>query len=198
MKEKKRITDTSKNPQKQWLSGLNPKAIEFQEAQGQEELMESTQLPRKESRYAPETACDIYKQLGIEVLNQEGDPADALFVDVKLPEGWHIQPTEHSMWSELKDDKGGVRATIFYKAAFYDRDAFITFQTRYIATQEYTDMKGGKSPYPKFYCIKDQLTDTILYKTKTTKDYEDEKLRRASISWMKDKFPDHNSITAYW
>ncbi len=35
------------------------------------------------------------------------------------------------MWNELVDDKGRVRASFFYKGAFYDRDAFINFNTRY-------------------------------------------------------------------
>ena len=50
-------------------------------------------------------------------------PNDALFQYVTLPEGWHKQPTEHSMWSHLLDDKDRKRASIFYKAAFYDRSA---------------------------------------------------------------------------
>ena len=42
-----------------------------------------------------------------------------------MPNGWKKQATDHSMWSELIDDKGKVRATIFYKAAFYDQRAFL-------------------------------------------------------------------------
>jgi hypothetical protein len=50
---------------------------------------------------------------------------------VKLPEGWHIKATDHSMWSNLVDDKGRNRASIFYKAAFYDREAFLSFNRRF-------------------------------------------------------------------
>ena len=53
---------------------------------------------------------------------------DDLFTDVKLPQGWRIQPTNHSMWSDLLDEAGVKRAAIFYKAAFYDRSAFIRFE----------------------------------------------------------------------
>ena len=42
---------------------------------------------------------------------------------VKLPAGWKKQATDHSMWSKLLDESGAVVASIFYKAAFYDRIA---------------------------------------------------------------------------
>jgi hypothetical protein len=47
---------------------------------------------------------------------------------VSLPPGWKVVPTDHSMWSDLVDAKGEKRASIFYKAAFYDRDAFIRIE----------------------------------------------------------------------
>ena len=52
-------------------------------------------------------------------------PDDPLFVDAQLPDGWRVEATDHSMWSNLLDDQGMVRGSIFYKAAFYDRDAFM-------------------------------------------------------------------------
>src|SRR6185436_8068032 len=39
--------------------------------------------------------------------------------------------TDHSMYTDLVDDKGRVRASIFYKAAFYDRKADISFKRRF-------------------------------------------------------------------
>ena len=94
-------------------------AIMEQEAQGQRELVNSTQLPAKVNsgdRKALEKAGVVFG---------EKSPDDDLFVEATLPEGWQKRRTDHSMWSELVDEKGVVRATIFYKAAFYDRDAFI-------------------------------------------------------------------------
>ena len=55
-----------------------------------------------------------------------GEDVDDLFVNVTLPPSWQVNPTDHSMWSELVDSDGVVRAQIFYKAAFYDRSAFIS------------------------------------------------------------------------
>jgi len=36
------------------------------------------------------------------------------------------------MWSYLHDEHGRERCAIFYKAAFYDRDAFLTISPRYV------------------------------------------------------------------
>lgn len=102
--------------------GENGKGIEAQEAQGQRELVSSAQLPSKMG--IRDDAKDFYEKVGIKVIGlTEGDE---MFYDVELPEGWEKRSTDHSMWSELIDDKGRKRAGIFYKAAFYDRDAFIS------------------------------------------------------------------------
>ena len=34
------------------------------------------------------------------------------------------------MWSDLLDDKGVKRGSIFYKAAFYDRSAFLRLKEK--------------------------------------------------------------------
>lgn len=101
-----------------WLRGGNPNAIEAQEARGQQELVESAQLPVnvRGDKSALEKAGVVF-----------GEPckSDPLFCFAQLPAGWSKRPTDHAMWSELVDGNGNVRATIFYKAAFYDRDAFM-------------------------------------------------------------------------
>lgn len=53
------------------------------------------------------------------------EKADELFNRYKFPPGWTKIPTEHSMYTRLVDDKGVVRAEIFYKAVPYDRRADI-------------------------------------------------------------------------
>lgn len=107
---------TTHDAHAEWLGGGNPKAIEDQERRGQAELAKSCQLPTN-------GLAEIATKLGIKVLRQS--VGDAIFSDVELPEGWKIRVTDHSMWSELVDTDGVVRARIFYKAAFYDRSAFI-------------------------------------------------------------------------
>jgi hypothetical protein len=114
------IENTTKNPRPEWLGGGDPESIERQEAQGQRQLVVSSQLPAR--GLFPEDAA----RCGIHVL--QPSPGDPLFLDVVLPTGWTLKPTDHAMWSELVDDTGVKRASIFYKAAFYDRDAFIQFE----------------------------------------------------------------------
>lgn len=98
------------------MSEGNPSdAILRQESRGQENFVKSETLPRK---YYDQSLLEGW---GIVF----GEAADDLFVYVTLPDGWIKRPTDHSMWSELVDGEGKVRATIFYKAAFYDRDAFM-------------------------------------------------------------------------
>jgi hypothetical protein len=102
---------------------IAPGGIERQEAQGQADFVANNTLPIK---------CNYCKRSELEGMGIVfGEPVDSLFIAVQLPPGWKKQRTDHSMWSELLDDKGRKRASIFYKAAFYDRDAFIDTIRRY-------------------------------------------------------------------
>ena len=123
-----RITNTVKKDQHfSWLFGGNPKAIIQQEKKGQEELITSQQLPLKCSDRIT-NAMVQYGKMKILVLGF--GQKDELFGSFQLPEGWEKKPTDHDMWSDLIDNKGRKRASIFYKASFYDRDAFVTFNRR--------------------------------------------------------------------
>lgn len=118
------IQNTSKEGvHPEWLFGGNPDAIERQERKGQEQLAASSQLPAQGS--FGEDAREELETHGIKILARE---ASGLFYDVELPDGWKIEPTDHSMWSNLVDAKGEKIARIFYKAAFYDRHASISFR----------------------------------------------------------------------
>lgn len=119
------IKDTTKEPHPEWLFGRNPGAIEAQEEDGQRELANAQELPRRLGMGGDATT--LYERIGIKVM--EG--IDPLFIKAQLPNGWKIVPTEHSMWSKLVDNLGRERASIFYKAAFYDRSVYISFRTRF-------------------------------------------------------------------
>lgn len=93
-------------------------AIEAQESRGQKALLASAQLP---TRGLDPAKCE---ELGIII----GEKVDDLFTTVQLPEGIVKEGSDHAMWSYLKDKDGNEIASMFYKAAFYDRDAFITFK----------------------------------------------------------------------
>jgi hypothetical protein len=84
-----------------------------QESAGQANLVNSTHLP-KNGDWNALSAMGIVR----------GADVDDLFCEATLPHGWKKIATDHSMWSSLVDETGAEKASIFYKAAFYDRDAF--------------------------------------------------------------------------
>lgn len=113
----------------EWLMGGNPGAIERQEEQGQVQLCSSSQLPVEIQQNSfsgiVTDPIKVYALKGIKaVLPVGGDP---LFLDVVLPAGWKIKIEFSPYWAKLIDAEGREVASIFYKAAFYDRSAFIRF-----------------------------------------------------------------------
>lgn len=112
-----------------------PDSILAQEAQGQRELVDSLSLPTEiqagrntdgtwqTKEQARQEFFDLGFTLGPPL------PSDPLFCLATLPPGWKKAPTDHSMWSRIVDDKGRERVSIFYKAAFYDRSAFMRLNT---------------------------------------------------------------------
>lgn len=119
-----KIENTAANCRRpEWLFGSNPGAIEAQEAEGQRQLVTSRQLPT-EIYCCSGDGKAMLEALGVK-FGQPGKD-DPQFCDVELPLGWEIRATGHSMWSDLFDEKGERVASIFYKAAFYDRQAFMT------------------------------------------------------------------------
>lgn len=98
------------------IVAMTPGGIEAQEAAGQAAMAKSKdRLP-----------CDgdwiALQEMGV----VRGEKVDEIFYRAVLPEGWKIVPTDHSMWSDLVDASGTKKASIFYKAAFYDRRASIS------------------------------------------------------------------------
>lgn len=91
--------------------------IERQERDGQRQLVNSDRLPSQMGDQA------AYEALGFTF--GEPDERDPMFRPATLPEGWKRQGSEHAMWSYLVDELGRKRVAIFYKAAYYDRSAFM-------------------------------------------------------------------------
>jgi hypothetical protein len=123
--------------------------IESQESEGQKDLCTSASLPIQK----PES-WETLQDWGI----VKGDKLGDLFFNATLPAGWSLKPSDHSMWSYLHDDRGLKRASVFYKAAFYDRDAFITIDSRFHVSRDY-DFEEGL----KFY-VKDAAMDRVVFK----------------------------------
>lgn len=194
-----KTTNTEKEPKTEWLFGGNPHAIEEQESQGQQELVASQQLPRVCNSPRGINAAEQYHKMGIKVFTSS--KGDDLFMGVKLPDGWKKEATDHSMWNNLVDDKGRIRATFFYKAAFYDRDAFVNFETRYGTKTDFSD------PLTYSHQVIDKATSEILFHSGTyprdsmgKPDYfkQQEKFQKQCNDFLNHKFSDWQNINAYW
>lgn len=134
-----------------------------------------------------------------------------------------MNPTEHSMWSKLIDSDGLERASVFYKAAFYDRNAHITVNQRFSIAVDYPDNWKAGGPYfgkvldggsevwrSKALCDDDRLRAAENDKAAMAALRDDlgwdvvDKLRGsdmardAAAEWLKARRPDHEKTEAYW
>lgn len=162
--------------------------VEAQEAQGQRKLVADQTLPRQMGNR------EIYEKWGIEF----GQAADDIFVFAILPEGWEKKPTEHSMWSDLVDEKGRKRAGIFYKAAFYDRSAKMT-PCRYYSVE--VEPEGGHTDDYASDREKTQVGqvfsadgEVVCVRTAAT----DSQAREKCGKWLDSHKPDWEDARAYW
>ncbi len=171
-----------------------PGAIKASEAAGQVAMVSSEILPVD---MTPDQAA-ITAGVGIVF----GDMADDIFINATLPEGWRKQATDHSMHSDILDDKGRTRAGIFYKAAFYDRHAHMHFNRFYSIGGDFE--KGeiqvinangaiikdfGCAPYPG--PDEDDAARRVAWDKK-------DKLNQEARVWLADAYPEHDDPFAYW
>ena len=105
------------------VAALANGGIEQQEKAGQEALVSSDGLPRRM------LGCDQNALIAMGIIFHGS--VDDLFVRVTLPEGWIRKADDHSMWSGIYDEKGRRRINVFYKAAFYDRNAHLELNRRF-------------------------------------------------------------------
>lgn len=143
--------------------------------------------------------------MGIKIVKQYDD----LFYSVELPEGWKVEATDHHMWNNLFDDKGRRRANFFYKAAFYDRDAFINFEHRYsFKICPFDDYQSDASyeerkfkPWKVFFTDNGEKIKEIEEIIPTTdKEYYkvDDTLAKIGKAYLNENYPDWEDINAYW
>jgi hypothetical protein len=103
------------------ILGGSASAIERMEADGQRQVLESCDLPTEGSD-DPE-----FLRLGFTFGEPHKD--DPLFRPATLPKGWKRAGTDHSMHTKIVDELGRERVGVFYKAAFYDRQADMCLTT---------------------------------------------------------------------
>lgn len=98
------------------FAALIPGGVEMQEKHGQLEQAKLQTLPR-DAKEGPHRQA--WEKLGFVF----GSDVDELFVEATFPTGWKKVPTDHDMYTDIVDERGRERGSIFYKAAFYDRRA---------------------------------------------------------------------------
>lgn len=181
---------------------VGSKAIENQERRGQQALTQSALLPIKITRGTREQ----FEAMGIVF---DSDAADDFFVPVQLPDGWTITATPHPMWSNLRDERGRSRASIFYKAAFYDRSAEMSIQTRFTASYQPV---GGWASYVRdetpFEGIVKDGGDEIIWRSEPfgpelkANQFGDPSASRlaaaAAQDWLDANRPEHDNPLMRW
>jgi len=175
------------------IAALTPGGIEAQEAQGQKDFVVAETLPR----LCPRTQLE---QLGFVF----GEDADDTFVYVTFPKGWKKLPTDHSMWSDLIDDKGRKRGAIFFKAAFYDRRADMHLTNRFSYGRFYEHHDEYIDNVIQYYVMD---CDKIVFKTlplSCEKQYSEEWWEKDKTcsewaqNWLNEEYPNWEDPMAYW
>ena len=168
-------------------------SIVHSESVGQKALASSDTLPTRVDpigKTALESAGVVFEGVV---------PGDGIFQFCKLPEGWRKVPTENSYWTDLVDDLGRVRASIFYKAAFYDRDAHMNVRTRFSTRSSYP-----KNGLPETEAVSMAMDGTKILETfKVPVDATEswvagEKASDLARAWLTEHHPDWKNPAAYW
>lgn len=187
---------------KNFVAATTPGGIEAQEAAGQQDFVVSETLPKEMLH-----GCTQEKLESVGILF--GDDVDDIFVNVVLPNGWQKRPTDHSMWSDLLDANGYVRASIFYKAAFYDRKAHIALTRRFTSSYAPEDDYKSNLSYKErqdgnwYGTVKDNkgFGSRIIFRIGPIKNPtydQQQKVYAAATSWLRNNYPDHGDALAYW
>lgn len=205
MKERaNQVTNTASEVRRDPIVGLAtammPHGIEASEARGQAELLASEVIPSEIQDYwcgeEKRPAMPLLESWGFVFGKHEG--GDTLFRRVTLPAGWSRKGSEHAMWSHIVDELGRERCAIFYKAAFYDRRAFLTISGRYSFSHEFekdrmTDKDYMHGPVRGVW----KEGDRVLYAGPWRKDervggrYDAyEQAREDAVAWKRDNLPE--------
>lgn len=188
------------------MTGDTSGAIERQEARGQAMLVRSSILPKR-GTIEPSQGDGPYRAEMERLGFTFGEDADDLFVQCQLPHGWELRPTDHSMWSRLYDEHGRERAAIFYKAAFYDRKAFVSWTPRYAVRRHHAatpDLPEDYNPANReehVVCFTVCDAGRVIWHGAPYRNYDlalDEERREEARTWLTAHYPQHDNPFAYW
>ena len=178
------------------LSG-EENVLKHMEAEGQDEMVKHTLFAKK-----MRPSKEVYENLGFVFTDI---PGDDLLCNAILPDGWKLVKTDHSMWNDLLDEKGRKRGSMFYKAAFYDRDAFIDLSPRYGVhvnydekDESYGEVYFGDSENKLFVAGQVRISYDEPLEVRRTKYDERDRLCELARQFGDENYPDWEDVLAYW
>ena len=171
--------------------------IEHMEKEGQTEAVKNTMMAIKMNPKKEE-----WEKLGF-VFTEI--PGDDVLCNAQMPEGWSMKATDHSMWSEIIDNKGLKRGSMFYKASFYDRRAHMSLEPRYRVCVRYIDdnyttkeIYFGNEKEKLFIAGQLYIPKDASNEEFKTKMEEEDKLKSIAFEFAKENYPDWKDVNAYW
>lgn len=171
-----------------FIAASTPGGIEAQEKRGQTDLVNSTNMPLELS-----PGKEAFEALGFTF----GKPIDEIFQEATLPDGWSRAATDHDMHSDILDEKGRRRVSVFYKAAFYDRRADARLISRFCV--EYTYPDGENGPVTIVALDRKSGEHVRVFGKSESDDWEARNGHsNAAHAWLTAEYPDHRDPTAYW
>jgi hypothetical protein len=116
------------------------------------------------------------------------------------------------MWSHLLDEKGRKRASIFYKAAFYDRSARINPENRFASGVEPVGGWDGYDRHAAHWRCLVRDCGNIIWESETIDpepvdsdanlrmEWAEKKYRLSELGdkWLDEHFPNWRDHNAYW
>lgn len=172
-------------------------AILHQEAQGQCSFVGSDTLPTNMGRHSDYNTKAILEAAGVKFLGPVED--DDMFQYVEFPQGWKKVATDHSMYSKLVDDKGRTRASIFYKAAFYDRSAHVSLSCRFAVSFDYARFDKENVGIANVTDGGQVIHTVELVPAKGEDPYNvRDKANKFAVEWLDKNHPEWRNPGAYW
>jgi hypothetical protein len=188
------IENTSKRDREIHFAGMwggQDRYISEMESAGQRELVHSDRLPAE----AGPSDAD-FEAVGFTF--GAVDPGDDLFRPATLPEGWKREGSDHAMWSYILDQHGRRRVEVFYKAAFYDRKAFMRLNT--VSGYAYVYLHGeAQAPVFDDWCTREAFVEALQEirqeQVKRVEMYES-KLDDPRVSWAAEELENTRAYLA--
>lgn len=166
------------------------RAIMNQEKRGQSEVVNTSILPREVYTYQDSrTTEEQYAAMGVKVVGEYDD----LFYRVELPTGWKKESTSHDMHSSVLDERGRKRIGVFYKAAFYDRRARASINSRYSYHQIFDETI---KKYLPIVAITDGGME--IHRIEFTMINEWDSGSEFAEAWLNERYPEYRNPFAYW